>query len=434
MRLSDRYTAMFPASEREYRKALELFPGGICHDIRRFEPFPFVTDSAEGAYLQTIDGVTLLDLWCGHYGNILGHASPETAAALREAAENGTHTGTLNEQQIRLASLIKSAVPEMELMRFCTSGTEATMYAVRTAKAYTGRELVLKIEGGWHGANSELSYDIKPPFNRLTGSGGTISLPFNNMEATADVLSKVDDNAAAIIIEPVIGAGGGIPAKEEYLRMLREFCDRTGTVLIFDEVITGFRFRFGSIWPLTGVKPDMFTMGKIIGGGLAIGAYGGRKEIMSTITDKKIVVGGGTFSASPVTMNAGFNTLTTLKKADYTALNSAGDTVRERIKASVSKFTAKACVTGFGSFFFLHFLNDVPQEVTCRPSRLLPAMDRETEKLFKTAMILNGVFTMHSGGALSFAHLKTAGLSDIIIKAYEDSLEAVFSEGRQILP
>ncbi|QAR31873.1 aminotransferase class III-fold pyridoxal phosphate-dependent enzyme [Geovibrio thiophilus] len=434
MSLFDKYSAMFPLSEREYGKALELFPGGVCHDIRRFEPFPFVTDSAEGAYLQTIDGVTLLDLWCGHYGNILGHASTETAAALREAAENGTHTGTLNEQQIKLASLIKSAVSEMELMRFCTSGTEATMYAVRTAKAYTGRELIVKIEGGWHGANSELSYDIKPPFNRLTGTGGTISLPFNNMEATADVLEKVGDNAAAIIIEPVIGAGGGIPAKKEYLQMLREFCDRTGTVLIFDEVITGFRFRFGSVSPLLGVTPDMFTMGKIIGGGLAIGAYGGRREIMRTITDKKIVVGGGTFSASPVTMNAGFNTLSTLKKADYSLLNSAGDNIRERIKTTVCKYTDKACVTGFGSFFFLHFLNEVPQEVTCRPSRLLPAMDSNTERLFKIAMILNGVFTMHSGGALSFAHLKTEKLSDTVIKAYENSLEAVFDERRQTLP
>ncbi len=434
MSLFDRYKETFPLSAAEYAKACGLFPGGVCHDIRRFDPFPFVTDSAEGAYLQTIDGVTLLDLWCGHYGNILGHASPETAAALLEAAENGTHTGTLNEQQIKLASLIKSAVPEMELMRFCTSGTEATMYAVRTAKAHTGRELVVKIEGGWHGANSELSYDIKPPFNRLTGKGGTISLPFNNMEATADVLEKIGDNAAAVIIEPVIGAGGGIPAKKEYLQLLRDFCDRTGTVLIFDEVITGFRFRFGSISPLIGVTPDMFTMGKIIGGGLAIGAYGGKKEIMQTITEKKIVVGGGTFSASPVTMNAGFNTLSTLKNADYETLNAQGNTIRERLKKSVARYTHKACVTGFGSFFFVHFLNEVPQEVTCRPSRLLPVMDAETDRLFKIAMILNGVFTMHSGGALSFSHLQTAGVSDIIIKAYEDSLEAVFNEGRKALP
>ena len=367
-------------------------------------------------------------MWSGHYGNILGSASQETANALIEAAETGTHTGVLNDQQIRLASLIKEAVPEMELMRFCTSGTEATMYACRTAKAYTGRDLILKIEGGWHGGNIELSHDIRPSSGKSSTVSGTVALPFNNLEATENILKQVAYNAAAIIIEPVIGSGIGIPAKEEYLKLLRSFCDKTGTVLIFDEVITGFRFRFGSVAPLLGVMPDMFTMGKIIGGGLAIGAYGGKREIMHTIEEKNLLVGGGTFSATPVSMSAGFNTLTTLKNCDYGLLNNTGDTIREKIASCMAKYTDKVHVTGVGSVLFMHFLNTPSKSISDKSSDFLSFVDRETEKLFKIALILEGVYSMHSGGALSFAHLKIDNLSKKLEDAYRNSIEAVLDE------
>lgn len=429
MTLTEKYIERFQKSQILYEKAEELFPAGICHDIRRFEPFPFVTEKADGAYIYTADGIRLLDLWCGHYGNILGHKSKETNAALAEAAEIGTHFGTLNIKQMKLAELIKTAIPQIDLMRFCTSGTEAAMYACRTAKAYTGRDLIIKIEGGWHGASSDLAYDVKPPFN---SGDGMLSLPFNDLELTEKILSTARSQAAAIIIEPVLGSGGGIAADTEYLQMLRRFCDETGALLIFDEVITGFRFRFGSAAPLLGVMPDLFTLGKIIGGGFSVGAYGGRKDIMSVIPQKKVMVGGGTFSANPVAMSAGFNTLHTLMTADYSVINTAGERIRHGLKEILAKHTDKACVTGIGSFCFLHLLTEKTGDCGLNPSRLLPIIDTEAEKLFKIAMIMQGVYTMHSGGALSFAHTEIKDADRLILSAYSAALEELAGERRQL--
>jgi glutamate-1-semialdehyde 2,1-aminomutase len=431
MKINELYEQRFPKSKAAYAAARECFPAGICHDVRNHEPFPFAAERAEGAYVYDIDGGKMLDLWCGHYANILGHRSPEVTEAMQEAAKCGVHLGLLNTHQIKLAEKIKQAVPEMELLRFCTSGTEATMYACRVAKAFTGRELILKIEGGWHGGNTELSYDVKPPFNRLSGAGGTISLPFNNLDVTKDILEKINNNAAAIIIEPVLGSGGGIAADKEYLKMLRNFCDKTGTVLIFDEVITAFRFRCGSIWPLFGIKPDMFTMGKIIGGGLPVGAYGGRKDIMSTIEKQKLIVGGGTYSAAPPAMIAGYKTIFTLEKTDYSALNSAGESIKKGISSIIEKSSVNGCVTGFGSFFCVHFLQDGHSAPVCRPSKILPFADKYKDTLFKSAMMINGVYTMHAGGALSTAHMKVPELEKTLLSAYALSLE-MLDEGRKI--
>jgi glutamate-1-semialdehyde 2,1-aminomutase len=428
MTKTERYSSRFEKSRTLYEKSKELFPNGICHDIRRYEPFPFVAEKAEGPYIFTIDKIKLLDLWCGHYGNILGHRNKATNEALIEATEIGTHFGTLNLKQMKLAELIKTAIPQIELMRFCSSGTESTMYACRVAKAFTGRELIVKIEGGWHGGSNELSNDAKPPFN----SNSSLSLPFNDSETTSNILKKIGSNAAAIIIEPVLGAGGGIVADTEYLQLLRKFCDETGTLLIFDEVVTGFRFRFGSIAPLLGVMPDLFTLGKIVGGGLSIGAYGGRADIMSTITDKKVIVGGGTFSANPVAMCAGYNTLITLQGSDYSLINNLGHNIREGLQRIVSRVTDKAVVTGMGSFFFLHLLNKKLESNYINPSILLPIVDTESEKLFKLSMLLHDVYTMHSGGALSFAHLDISGIENTILSAYSESLEELSNERRQL--
>ncbi|WP_022851488.1 aspartate aminotransferase family protein [Limisalsivibrio acetivorans] len=431
MGLEAEYRKKFPKSAKEFERSKELFPGGICHDIRSYPPYPFVTDRADGAYIYDIDGNRITDMWMGHFANILGHASPHLKDALTEAESAGVHHGLLNRYQIEFAELLKSAVPELEMMRFTASGTEATMYACRVAKAYTGRELILKIEGGWHGGNSELSYDVKPPFKR-GGGELSLSLPYNNMEITSGLLESVKDKAAAVIMEPMLGAGGGIVADREYVNMIREWCNRTGTLLIFDEVITGFRFRYGSFWPVLGVRPDLFTMGKIIAGGLNIGLYGGRKEIMQSITEKGLIVGGGTYSASPLSMIGGVATLKELRDKDYDMLNASGDIVREIMQEELDNSPAKGCVTGFGSFFCLHFTDMNRDEHICRPSRLLPSADKDMENSFKTAMLLNNIYTVHSGGALSFAHLKT-DIHGTLRKGYRASLEAALEEKKGAL-
>ncbi|MCA1927085.1 MAG: aminotransferase class III-fold pyridoxal phosphate-dependent enzyme [Calditerrivibrio sp.] len=417
------YTERFKKSLDIFNINKDLFPKGVNHDIRFYKPFPIVVSKGSGSKIYTVDDIEILDIWMGHYANILGHCNPSAREAINKVTGDMLQMGILHRWQGELGELIKEAVPEMELMRFCTSGTEATMYVTRVAKRFTGRDIVAKIEGGWHGGNTDLSFDVKPPYSGF--KDGVISLPFNDVEKTIEILDRFKMKIAAIILEPILGAGGGIKVENEYLKTIRKYCDENGTLLIYDETITGFRFRYGSIYPIIGIKPDLFTMGKIIGGGFAIGLYGGRRDVMSIIQNGDIITGGGTFSAHPVTMAAGIATLKVLKGADYSKLNEMGDKLRDRVSNLFSKTDIKAFVSGFGSMIAIHFYNSENINRIC-PSTFLGDIDSEKENLFKILMILNGVYTMHSGGAISFAH----SVDDIekIYNAYKYSLERMENE------
>lgn len=418
-----KYAEKFRSSEKLYEKARTLFPNGVSHDIRNYPPFPVVTEKCEDIYMYDTDGNRILDLWMGHYALLLGHGNEAQRRGAERGINAGIHHGTLNTLQIEFAELIQQAVPEMEMMRLCTSGTEATMYVTRVARAFTGKEVIVKAEGGWHGGNSVLSNGVIPPFvKRKNAPEGlkTISVPYNNTEITLERLNEYRGETAAIIIEPMMGAGGGITASSEYLKALRTYCDETGTLLIFDEVVTGFRFRFGSIWPILGVKPDLFTFGKATAGGMHIGIYGGRGDVMNTITRQKLFVGGGTYSANPLSMAVGIETLKTLRRMDYDALNKAGDDIRAYLTQRTLKLKTPAAATGFGSFFSVYFLTEKPAELN--PGVLMTTVDKQTEDMFKAGMLLNDVFTMHAGGAISFMHLEKRTI-DTIKKAYDDTFE-----------
>lgn len=404
------YSDKFKASKKLFTQFKGIFPKGVCHDIRNFPPFPFIAEEAKDIFISDIEGNKLIDLWMGHYSNIMGHSHPDITEALSFVISKGIHTGTANIHQLKFAKKLQSAVPELESLRLCSSGTEATMYALRVARAYTGRDLIIKIEGGWHGGNSDLSYSIKPPFDQPSTEGlrtfpPTLSLPINNIKKAKQILESCNNKAAAIIMEPVLGAGGGIKADNEFVKMLRDYCDTTGTLLVFDETITAFRFRYGSISPIFDVEPDLFTMGKIIGGGLHIGMYGGKADIMKIIEAKQLIVGGGTFSANPLSMTAGFAMLELLEFANYDQLNNAGLDMIEYIK-KITDNISDIKVTGYNSLFALHFDN------------------KKKENLFRLAMILNGVFTMHGGGTLGFTHLKNDIIQNIK-DTYSCSLEQI---------
>jgi len=418
MNYFDIYRKRFENSGDIFVRFKGLFPKGVSHDIRFFPPFPFVVERAYGSKIFTIDGIELIDMWMGHYANILGHANGEIVAEICRVSSEGVQIGILNRYQLQLAERIRDAVPEMELMRFCTSGTEATMYATRISKKFTRKAVIAKIEGGWHGGNTDLSFDVKPPYNRVKDD--VLSIPYNDLETALDILHPFKDKVAAIILEPVLGAGGGVAAELDFLRGIRRFCDENGALLIFDETITGFRFRFGSIWPIFGVKPDLFTMGKIIGGGFAIGVYGGRKEIMQIIEKGDIITGGGTFSEHPVAMAAGLKTLELLEKHDYNHINLLGEKLRENISSFLSK-DSRIIVSGFGSMTALHFYKSCDDVDNKKPSTFLTKPDVDRENLFKILMILNGVFTMHSGGCFTFAH-SDEDLRNIL-DAYKNSLD-----------
>lgn len=417
------YEEKFRSSKALYEKAKNFFPNGVSHDIRNYPPFPVVTERCEDIYMYDTDGNRILDLWMGHFALLLGHANPSQKTGAEKGFNSGIHHGTINTLQIEFAEMMQKAVPELEQMRLCTSGTEATMYVTRVARAFTGRDIIVKAEGGWHGGNSVLSNGVVPPFvKRKNAPEGlkTISVPYNDTDTTLERLHEYSGETAAIIIEPMLGAGGGILAKPEYLEALREYCNQTGTLLIFDEVVTGFRFRFGSIWPLLNVRPDLFTFGKASAGGMHIGIYGGRRDIMNTVTEQKLFVGGGTYSANPLSMAVGIETLRTLEGMDYNKLNRTGDEVIEFLAEQTGRLKTPAAVTGFGSFFSLHFLTEKPEKIT--PQTVMTTADKNTEDLFKAAMLVNDVFTMHSGGALSFMHTEKQTI-DTIKQAYIRSFE-----------
>jgi glutamate-1-semialdehyde 2,1-aminomutase len=428
------YRRMTPESEALHRAASDLFPGGICHNLRSFQPHPVYPAAASGPRFTDVDGNTYLDLWMGHYALILGHAAPDVREALARALEGGLHWGMPSPVQVELADRIRRLAPSMEEMRFCTTGTEATMYAVRLARGFTGRPWVLKAEGGWHGASTDLSYSVKPPFQGAEGPGlpaareqGVDLIPFNDVEGSLRVLERHRGSLAGIIVEPMLGAGGFIPARAEYLSFLREVCDDEEAVLIFDEIITGFRFRCGTLADRYGVRPDLTTLGKIVGGGMPIGVYGGRREILEAANprtarapDRPVLVGGGTFSCSPLSMVAGLATMDRLEAGGrelYEDLDRRGEALRRGIEARFAAAGLPAACTGAGSLAMTHLLRGDDRRIESAADVATKTRTEVKDRELRIALLNRGVFAVHGGGALSTAH----GDAEVaeILEAYE---------------
>jgi len=354
-------------SAKLFAQSKKFHVNGVSHNIRFFEPYPFVTKSANGKFLVDVDTNKYVDYWMGHWSLILGHAPSSVKQQIQKQLSSGWMHGTVNEMTIRLSELIQKAVPVADKIRYVTSGTEATMYAVRLARSFTRKKIIAKIDGGWHGYTSDLLKTVNWPFNTSESSGlvnddKIISLPYNNLEKSLQILKSVKKNLAGVIIEPVLGGGGCIPATEDYLRGIQEFVHKNNSLFLLDEIVTGFRFRFGCLYPTMKLEPDIVTLGKIVGGGMPIGVICGRKNVMefaNTSSYKKTersYVGGGTFSANPASMIAGHTTLSELKKSNsvYSKINKLGDKARKQLS---KVFDGKVIVSGKGSLFMTHFLN-----------------------------------------------------------------------------
>ena len=312
-------------SAKLFEKSKKLHVNGVSHNIRFYEPYPFVVKKSSGKNLIDVDDNKYTDYWMGHWSLILGHGPKKVKESLKKQIEKSWMYGTVNEQTILLSELISKAVPAAEKIRYVTSGTEATMYAVRLARSVTGKKIIAKIDGGWHGYTSDLLKSVNWPFTESESSGVVneeqiVSIPYNDLQKSLTILKKYSKNLAGVIIEPVLGGGGCIPAEPDYLKGIQEFVHKNNSLFILDEIVTGFRFRFGCLYPTMKLNPDIVTLGKIVGGGMAIGVICGKKEIMqmADTTDKKkserSYVGGGTFSANPASMTSGFTTLSELKK------------------------------------------------------------------------------------------------------------------------
>lgn len=411
--MSDSYTSKTPKSQDLHDRAKKFLPAGVSYAIRYFEPYPFYTAKAKGSKLHDVDGNEYVDFWLGHTALILGHSPSAIVEAVKKQLENGTHFGTSHELEIELARQIAKMVPSAEMVRFTNSGTEANMYATRLARTYTGRSRIAKFEGGWHGGYDALHTSVKHPFDIPESAGltagalqDTIVLPFNDLHGVKEKLK--DGEVASILIEPVLGAGGGIPAEKEFLKGLRELCDEKGILLIFDEVITGFRLAPGGGQQYYGVTPDITVFGKILGGGFPIGAFCARREIMKRLDTllyerPNYSFHGGTFAANPISVTAGLATLKLLEDGQLTTkLNHAGEKIREKLKGIFEANGVDVQVTGAGSLLNTHFTKEEVKDV-----RTASKADKKRQINYHLNLIANGVFFLPTHtGALSTAHSK----------------------------
>jgi glutamate-1-semialdehyde 2,1-aminomutase len=417
----DTYRTKTRLSEQLFKRSKGVMPGGISHNVHYFPPYPFFVRKGKGSRIWDVDGNEYVDLWMGHYTHILGHHPDVIVQAAQYQLEEGIHWGIVFEKQVEWAELIRDLVPCAEMVRFCCSGTEATMYAVRLARAFTGKKTILKMAGGWHGASSDLSLGIKMPYERDESLGlfpelqhHTKVIFFNDLSKSLEIIHKNKKDLAGIILEPVIGEGGFIPATAEYLKMLRSETERVGALLIFDEVITGFRVALGGAQERFGILPDLTTLGKIVGGGFPVGALVGKKEILEKTSPEmkgnkweRILIGGGTFSSHPFTAAAGIAMLNHLKNHEeevYPLLEAKGEKVRKGVQEALRGEGLNAIVTGIGSLFQTHFPSQ--KEVMLNSPHLIHQFTdvekREVE--FRIRMLTKGVFVMHGGGGLSIAH------------------------------
>jgi len=411
--LSRRYLSKTARSKKLYERAKRVLPAGISYFIRYMEPYPFYTARARGSRLYDVDGNEYIDFWIGHYALILGHSPPKVMREVKRQLGNGTHYGTSHELEIALAEQVAEMIPSVQMIRFTNSGTEAMMYATRLVRTITHRHRIAKFEGGWHGGYDALHVAVKHPFdvpesNGLTAGvlGDTSVLPFNQIEPVRKALKR--EKLAAVFVEPVQGAGGGIPAQIDFLKELRELCTGSGTMLVFDEVITGFRLASGGAQQFFGVEPDVTVLGKILGGGFPIGAVAASEEIMEHMNPllyprPKFSFHGGTFCANPITMTAGLATLRTLQDGELIArLNREGDRLRKQLHDVFERKKLDVQVTGLGSLWHTHFTREKIQD-----GNAVARADKEELARYHMHLIENGVFFLPGKmGALSTAHTR----------------------------
>jgi len=367
--LTEAYETRTRKSKELFERAKKVFAGGVNHNARFYEPYPIFVSRAKAQNIWDEDGNRYTDYWLGHMALLLGHSPGIVVDALRAQASYGTHYGMGSRLSVELGEEVHKTVPCAEEMRFCNTGAEATMYLVRLARGFTGKRTIIKMAGGWHGFNTELNKGVHKPFDRAESAGileeeqaHIRNVRFNDLEAAEAEVRRSRGDTAAVFLEPVLGAGGCIPADRDYLKGLRELADRTGVLLAFDEIITGYRLALGGAQEWYGVKPDLAALGKTAGGGMPLGLVCGRKEILAladpTNRTKFVSIGGGTFSENPMTMAAGLATVRYLRKRAgqvYPKLERSGAELRSRIDKELGEKGVESHTTGLGSLFLTHF-------------------------------------------------------------------------------
>lgn len=361
-------TKSYDLSKQAFTEAKELMPGGVNSPVRAFKSVdmdPIFMESGKGAILTDIDGNEYIDYVLSWGPLILGHTEPNVVKAIQQVAETGTSFGASTLIENKLAKLVMERVPSIEMVRMVSSGTEATMSALRLARGYTGKNKILKFEGSYHGHGDSLLIKAGSGVATLglpdspgvpeSIAKNTIAVAYNDLESVRHVFENFGDDLAAVIVEPVAGNMGVVPPVEGFLEGLRELTEQYGTVLIFDEVMTGFRVGYNCAQGYFGITPDLTCLGKVIGGGLPVGAFGGKREIMEMIAPSGPVYQAGTLSGNPLAMTAGYETLTRLTEDSYKYFIKLGDLLERGFREAATKYNIPHTVNRAGSMigFFL---------------------------------------------------------------------------------
>jgi glutamate-1-semialdehyde 2,1-aminomutase len=412
------YASKTSRSRALHEEAVAVMPGGNSRTTTFFDPYPFYLQRGQGAHIWDADGIERVDFNGNYTSLVLGHATPDVVKAVQAVAESGLSFPGPTEHEIRLAEMIVRRVPAVESLRFTNSGTEATMNAVRLARAFTDRPKLAKFEGAFHGTHDwvmvSVSGDTKSWGNRhrpkpVAWSAGippavlkhTVVLPWNDPEACEEILVKEASSIAAVIVDPYMCNAGLLPPVDGFLPRLREVTERHGMLLIFDEVIS-FRTAWGGAQERLGIRPDLTTFGKIIGGGLPVGAFGGRRDIMSFYDPRKggaRISQGGTFNANPVTMAAGVATLNALTPEAYARLDAIGERLRGGVSRLLAATRRRGQVSGVGSLFWLHWTTEALTDY-----RSAKAKDPEMAQRVFMGMLNEGILMTQRGlGACSLA-------------------------------
>jgi glutamate-1-semialdehyde 2,1-aminomutase len=365
-------------SERLFLRAKKTLPGGVNSPVRAFEPYPFFVDHAQGSKMVTADKATLID-YCMAYGALLfGHANDEILEAVKNQLSKGTLYGAPTELEVEFAELISKASPCMKMLRLVNSGTEATMHAIRAARGYTGRKKIIKFEGCFHGSHDSVL--VKAGSGAVTFGApnslgipeettkNTIVLPYNDVEAVEAAFKREGNDIAAVIVEPVLGNVGLILPQKNYLSYLRKVTREYGAVLIFDEIITGFRLALGGAQEYFNVTPDMATLGKVLGGGFPLAAFGGKKEIMQNISPIGKVYQAGTFSGNPISATAGYTALSILNKRKneiYPGLERNCVELKKALSDSAKSHGLAAQIVNISSMYQIFFTDKPVNDYAC---------------------------------------------------------------------
>lgn len=428
-------TSSRPRTEEIFERGKKHLVGGVNSPVRAFRAVggtPLVIDHAEGARLFDVDGREYIDYVCSWGALIHGHAHPQITSAVAEQLTRGTSYGMTSPLEIELAALVKTALPSIELLRFVSSGTEATMSALRAARAFTKRDLVLKFEGGYHGHSDSFLVDAGSglaTFGTASSPGVpqalaklTLNAPYNDLEAVERLFKEHAGKIAAVIVEPVAANMGVAQPVARFLEGLREITQREGAVYILDEVITGFRIAYGGAQNLFGIQPDLTILGKIIGGGLPVAAYGGRRDIMEQVSPLGAVYQAGTLSGNPLAMRAGLASLALLEKPGfYEDLNLKTERLAEGLRSELNASGVPGQVNVAGSLLTL-FFNSAPVRDYAGAKR----SDTARYAAFFTQMLERGIFlppSQFEAFFVSAAH--TDADIDRTIVAARDSLRAI---------